>query len=308
MKKIRGFKFPNKDALRLYNDIYDKWIGELVRYDINMFTWEGLPCEQSTHELMLLKGYDGAVIDSKQGFIIVKGGLSGVTNYTTEFSEFVYATPLTSGSFKINKNGTVCRANPIYDDAFDCIDNYANLLTHIDLTIQTVLINMRATNAFSAKNEAQKDTVLSWLRSMRRGKTEVIVDKENLASIYGENGIITLPTYNVSHNTLSELYSLRQNILRDYFTERGFIADKGKSERLVSDELSINIYRTMYGISDMYRERKEFCERTKNVLGKELHVNYNEYILREIEDTFNTEVTVNGTNKDSGAITEDATE
>lgn len=307
MKSFRGLKLPERDTVRYYAPIYDKWIAELLRYDINMFKWEGLPCKQSTMELMLISnGYVGAVNDKKEGFIIATGGLTGVTNYLTEFSSFVYTTPLTKGTFRINENGTICRANPLYDSTFDCIDSYANLLTHIDLTIQSVLINMRATNAFSSANEAQSDTIRTWLRAIRKGKIDVIMDKRSLATIYGDNGIITLPTYNVTHNTLSELYSLRQNILRDYFTERGFIADKGKSERLVSDELSINIYRTIYGISDMYLERKEFCERTKEVLGHNISVEYNEYIIKEIEDTFNREVTINEQNKDGGATSTNA--
>lgn len=293
-----------RDVVRLYNDIYWKWFNELLRYNLNLFTWKNIPCPQDVIETYLtFNGVCGLVNDAKEGKIIVKGSMTGVTNYESVFTTFVYVTPLTSGMFKIGKTGVICKANNLCAPDYDCIDNYANLLTHTDLTIQATLINMRATNAFASKNQAQADTIREWIRSIRKGKINVIMDKKNYESIVGDNGITTLPTYNQTHNTLSELYATRQNILRDYFTERGFVADKGKTERLVTDELTINGYRTIFGISDMYKERKEFCERANNLYKTDYQVDYNEYILKEIDDIMNGGK-IYGTSENSGAVTE----
>lgn len=282
------FHFQNKDMLRLYNDIYFKWLDELTRFETNMFTWGGLPCPQDVIELYLIRdGVCGNTIDKKEGNIIVSGGLTGVTNYPNVFTQFVYATPLTSGMFNIDKTGVICKANRLSLPDNDCIDLYAHLLTHIDLSIQAVLINMRATNAFAAANESQKDTILSWLRNLRKGKPNVILDKQKLSDVLGDNGIKTLPTYDHYKGELLELYSMRQNLLRDYFNERGFVSDKAKTERLVTAELSINIFRTIYSISDMLEERQKFCERAKSVLGLKYNVDYNEQIQKQIDVLLN---------------------
>lgn len=279
----KSFLFKDRDMLRLYNDLYGKWRNELTRWCTNMFTWEGLPCPQETMELYLLRdGVDGNLNDKQQGNIIVAGGLNGVTNYPNVFTNFVFATPLTSGMFSIDGNGVICKANRLMQPDFDCIDWYAHILAHVDLTIQTTLINMRANNAFSAENEGQKETILAWLRALRKGKPNVIVNKNSLESILGERGIITLPTYQYGRNELVDLYGMRQNFLRDFFNERGFVSDKSKSERLVTAELSINIYRTIFSISDMLEERQAFCDRAKKVLGFKYSVEYNENIQKQI--------------------------
>lgn len=274
--------------LRLYNDIYYKWLDELTRFEVNMFTWNGLPCPQDVIELYLIRdGVCGNTIDKVQGNIIVSGGLTGVTNYPNVFTQFVYATPLTSGMFKIDKTGVICKANRLSLPDNDCIDLYAHLLTHVDLSIQAVMINMRATNAFAAANESQKDTILSWLRSIRKGKPNVILDKQKLSDVIGDNGVKTLPTYEHYKGELLELYSMRQNLLRDYFNERGFVSDKAKTERLVTAELSINIFRTIYSISDMLEERQKFCERAKSTLGLSYDVKYNKQIQEQIDALLN---------------------
>lgn len=282
------YKFKDRDMLRLYNDIYYKWLDELVRFEVNMFTWNGLPCPQDVIELYLLRdGVCGNTIDKKEGNIIVSGGQTGVTNYPNVFTQFVYATPLTSGMFTINKTGVICKANRLSLPDNDCMDLYAHLLAHVDLSIQAVLINMRATNAFAAANESQKDTILLWLRELRKGKPNVIVDKQKLSDVIGDNGVKTLPTYEHYKGELLELYSMRQNLLRDYFNERGFVSDKAKTERLVTAELSINIFRTIYSISDMLEERQKFCERAATVLKVNYSVDYNEQIQEQIDALLN---------------------
>lgn len=278
------FRIKERDMLRLYTDIYNKNIDELTRWDINMFKWEGLPCPQATAEIYLLQdGYFGNVIDAKQGNIITKGGMSGVTNYANVFTQFTYATPLTSGMFTIDGNGVICKANSLATPDLDCVDLYAHLLTHVDLSIQATLINMRANNAFTAENESQKQTITTWLRDLRKGKPNVIVNKNVLNTVLDGTGISTLPTYQYGRNELPELYMLRQNLLRDYFNERGFVSDKAKEERLVTAELSINIYRTIFSISDMLEEREEFCDRARKVLGLKYSVEYNKNIKDQID-------------------------
>lgn len=279
------YLFKNRDMVRLYNDVYAKWYDELMRFEVNLFTWGGLPCPQDVIELYLIRdGVCGNLIDTTQGNIIVSGGMTGVTNYPNVFTDFVFATPLTSGMFNIDNNGVICKANHLMLPDNDCIDLYAHLLTHVDLSIQATLINMRANNAFAASNESQRDTILEWFRALRKGKPNVILNKSKLSDIIGDNGIITLPTYQYGRNELPELYSLRQNLLRDYFSERGFVSDKAKTERLVTAELSINVYRTIFSISDMLEERQKFCERARKVLGVNYSVKYNENIQKQIDD------------------------
>lgn len=281
----RWKQFKNSGTIRMYNHYYDKWYKELLRLTVNIFVWEGLPCPPAVmEEYLIYRGFAGLVRDKKEGLIVVTGGMDGVTNYYPVFTHMTYATPLTSGRFEIGVNGVICKANPLYETDTDCLDIYANLLAHADLTLQSVLVALRANTAFSASNQGQADTVRTWLKGIRNGKTDVIIDAKDFESIKGVDGVKTLPVYSNTNNTLSELYGVRQNLLRDFFTERGFLADKTKAERLVTDELSVNIYRTIYSIEDMIQERVEFCERANKMFGTNISVSLNPLIMSEINN------------------------
>lgn len=274
--------------LKKYKDLYDRWYNELMRYDINLFAWRGIPCTQNTIETYYIrKGVVGSTNHVKYGNIIVTGGLTGVTNYPLEFSKMVYATPLTDGIIRINKTGVIGYANSNRTPDTDCIESYAHILTHIDLSIQAVLINMRATNAFLTSNQAQRETVKKWLEDITDGVINFVGDSINLKSLQEENNITTLPTFTPTSTILSELYNLKQNTLRDFFAERGFVTDKAKAERLVSAEVSVNSFRVMFSVSDMLEQRQDFCERANALLKVKYSVQYNEWIKRQVEEFIN---------------------
>lgn len=271
-------------TLRSYRDLYTKWYDELLRYSVNLFTWNGLPCTKMTHEAYLLfNGYDGVTeIDGE--LVIVQGGMSGVTNYPTMFTQFTYSTPLSVGTLNIDKDIIVCANNCMWSPDNDCIDSYAHMLTHVDLSIQAALVNERANFSPVAPNQAVADTLNEWLKGVRNGKTNAIVDKNTLDSIIGDNGIKILDTKPSVQGKLQELYNLRTDLLRDFFSERGFLSDKAKAERLVSAEINVNLYRTVFSVSDMLGERQDFCERVNQHYGVKWSVEYNEWITEQIKE------------------------
>lgn len=287
-KKTDAVGKPIRKKVKKYNDMFERWYNELMRYAINLFTWEGIPCSKNMLETYYItNGVVGALNHKEYGNMIVTGGLTGVTNYPLEFTKMVYATPLTSGIIRIGKNGVVGFANSNRTGDMDCIESYAHILTHIDLSIQAVLINMRATNAFLTSNQAQRETVKKWLEDITDGVINFVGDEINLKSMMNEDSITTLPTFQPTTTILSELYNLKQNTLRDFFAERGFVTDKAKAERLVTAEVSVNAYRVMFSVSDMLEQREDFCERANALLKTKYSVQYNTWIQRQIEDFIN---------------------
>lgn len=290
---------------RTYTDYYNFWFDTLQRYVCNMFIWTGLPCSNMTMELYLLWcGVCGAVNKDDER-LIVNGNLYGVTNYPTEFTTFIYATPKLSGSFGIDTSGTICNANRTRQSLVPLIDIYANQLAHADLSIQAALINQRANKITSATNQATADTVNTWYKKLAAGLTHVVIDKKDLTSFAGEEVLKTVDAYQYTSNLLTELYGIKQNLLRDFFTNIGFVSDKSKQERLVTAELSINSYRVLYGVSDMEKERKDFCERTNSLLGWDLSVKFNEFITDEINDLVDLQNSQNPFNTLKGGFAND---
>lgn len=176
---------------RLYWEYYIKNREQLYRYCINLFRWnDALPCEQATHESYLtVSGFDGIVVDKKEGLLIVNGGLNGVTNYPNEFTQIVYATPKTSGTLKFGKNGELCKANRSYMSLWRLIDLYANVLAHIELSIQAASINLRSNMLLAATNQAGADSINAWYTKLEVGEIMAIIDKQDLMSKLDVNSI-----------------------------------------------------------------------------------------------------------------------
>lgn len=275
---------------RGYAAYYEKWYAQLMRYCSNLFKWNNLPCSDLTIESYLIwRGYCGITKNAKRGFIVVTGGLYGVTDYPLEFTSMTYATPLTSGVITIGENGTICNANRTRMPLTNLVDVYANTLAHIELSIQAASINQRQNMLAVADTQATADTINEWYKKMLYGDTMCVVDKNDVNAYLNEDGIKTLPTFTPTTNILTELYGIKQNTIRDFFTEIGFVSDKSKQERLVTAELSVNSFRVLFGISDMLKERRDFCARTKDVLGIDISVEFNEYILKEINNMIESE-------------------
>lgn len=274
------------ETLRTYKQTYRKWYDELLRYSVNLFDWNGLPCTKQVHESYLIyKGFDGATeIDGE--LVIVQGGMSGVTNYPTIFTQFTYSTPINAGiALEIGKDIIICANNCMWSSDSDCIDSYAHLLSHVDLSIQCALINERANLSLTAPSQAVADTLNTWLNGVRNGKTSAIIDRNSLDTLLTDNGIKTLDTKPYAHGKLQELYNLRTDLLRDFFSERGFLSDKAKAERLVSAEIDVNLYRSVFSVSDMLGEREDFCTRVNQRYGVKWSVTYNEWILKQIKES-----------------------
>lgn len=289
----RGEKLETR---RLWWDYYNKWQQQFFRYCSNLFRWKNLPCTDLTMESYLIsKGFDGLANDKKEGAIVVVGGLNGITNYPLEFKQLIYATPLTSGAINLGENGEICNNNRTRMPFLQLIDIYANTMAHIEISIEAAAINKRSNMLFAADNQATADTINNWYKKLQNGELLAITDKNHLDALAESKSINTYPTNNSPTNELTELYGIKQNTIRDFFTEIGFVSDKSKQERLVTAELSVNSYRVLFGISDMLQERKDFCNRVNNnkvvraKLKGDLSVEFNPYILDEINDLINLE-------------------
>lgn len=282
------------ETRRLWWDYYNKWQQQFFRYCTNLFIWENLPCTDLTMESYLIsKGFAGLADDKKEGAIIVVGGLNGVTNYPLEFKQLIYATPLTSGTITFGENGELCNNNRTRMSLMPLIDIYANTMAHIEISIEAATINRRTNMLFTADNQATADTINTWYKNLQNGELMAVIDKNNLNAIAESKSINTYTTNAPISNELTELYGIKQNTIRDFFTEIGFVSDKSKQERLVTAELSVNSYRVLYGVSDMEQERKDFCERVNDnkvvraKLKGDLSVKFNPYIVDEINDLVN---------------------
>lgn len=282
------------ETRRLWWDYYNKWQQQFFRYCTNLFRWENLPCTDLTMESYLIaKGFNGIADDKKEGAIIVVGGLNGVTNYPLEFKQLIYATPLTSGTINIGENGEICNNNRTRMSLLPLIDIYANTMAHIEISIEAATINRRTNMLFAADNQATSDTINGWYKKLQNGELMAITDKNHLDALAESKSINTYTTNNPISNELTELYGIKQNTIRDFFTEIGFVSDKSKQERLVTAELSVNSYRVLYGVSDMEQERKDFCKRVnantvvRAKLKGDVSVEFNPYILDEINDLIN---------------------
>lgn len=262
---------------------YNMWLNVLTERVINIFKWKGLPFDQKEVEILLaMRGFCGVTKFKKSGDLgAVYGSMSGVTNYPDEYINFLYATPKESGLKKIGKNLVLVNNNQLRTTSMQVVQTYAVLLAHVDLSLQAILINSRATGLIKASTQQQVESVSAWYKGLMNGKTMAVLNDEDLEKLMGDKGIEVFPMQYSSSFSIDAYYQIRENLLKSFYSEFGINSNREKRERIIEAELDTNLNRILFNVSDMLEQRKDAAKQITEIFGVEISVDLNPEIIAQ---------------------------
>lgn len=268
-----------------FKKVYNTWYNVLTERVINIFKWHNLIFDQKEIEILLtLYGFCGVTKFKKTGELgAVYGSMSGVTNYPDEFTTYTYATPKESGIRKIGKNLVLVNNNQLRMPSIQIIDMYAVLLAHVDLSLQAIVINTRATGLIKANTSQQAESVNQWYKGLMNGKTMAVIDGTDLESLLTEKGIEVFPMQYGSAFSIDSYYQIRENLLKSFYSEFGINSNREKRERIIEAELDTNLNRILFNVSDMLEERQKAAKQISEIFDIETSVELNPEIIAQYE-------------------------
>lgn len=227
----------------------------------HVFEWQGLPFAQKHLEnTLLLNGYVGVVFDEKYGAWVApeNGSLTGVTPYTDEFTDFVYAAPKCEGGtvkiFPYYKSGEAVIIDNTTNrlSILPLIRRYAELLAHADITVKDVSILMRYDSILSGTTDATVENLKRWRKAIETGETHLpVLDKQltNAPLVYPSGS-------NNKGQMLLDAIDARNEIVRQFLAEIGIRQNKEKRGNMVAGEVTQNDMSLLFNVSDMLKNRE----------------------------------------------------
>lgn len=262
---------------------------------LNRFEWSGLP--ETIPSLMIEKFLIlcGALIPVKDG----KGNIwvqplnaYGVGVYPEEPPKNIYANPvLGSGNFDIEwykKTDCVCFENGSRYCKFNIIMRTAKKLARTESTIDIILTNNNGTELTLAKSQNVADAITKIFQNRKDGKIVVPVTEE-IIDIIGDSVKLIQSQKNPSIPNVTELLTLYNNQLRQFYRSFGILITKDKTQAVLSDETDNDTIYTNHILEDGLAERKKWCEMMNSKYSLNIDVKISKYLLSEKQEEPDTD-------------------
>lgn len=273
-------KKEEKDAVTTQVS-YSYWLDSLFEKCMRIFEWDGLPFPQKEIEMrLLMDGYCGVVNDTLCGLMVATGGMSGVTQYFDEFTQFTYAAPTARGGTRlIGKDCVIVNNTALRNSLYPMISRYASLIGHAEVSIKCALVNLRVTDVFATDSDGTATSIEAHYAKVYNGETKAIVDDSLISNIQ-----------NIANKVqglgVKEALDARNEMLRSFFNEIGVRYARDKKERMVTDEVNTDTQMLLININDMLRERQKACEELNKVFNLKVSVKLSdEFRLIEMDES-----------------------
>lgn len=242
---------------------------------ISLFEYHSLDVPQ--HELefrAVIAGVAGVVNDAKGGLTAVWAGLSGVTKYTDVFTRITYNAPkLKGGTVSIGKDAVLLKNTSLSMGMNAWIERFAELYTHIDISLRMSLVNSRYQDVLKTTNPALKETIEEWYKGLYDGKLLAIIDDSPLSELIGDDGSISALDISTKNNcNFLSFIELENELTRTFYRDLGIRWNKDKKANLVSGEVEQDNMLLEFNIVDMLKCRQDFIKEYNKVFGKSASV------------------------------------
>lgn len=253
---------------------------------LNRFEWSGLP--ETIPALMIEKFLilTGAIIPiiDKDKIWIQPLNAYGVGVYPEEPPKNIYANPvLGSGDIDINwykPNDCICFENSSRYCKFNIIMRTAKKLARTESTIDIILTNNNGTEPALAKSQNIADAITKIYEARKNGKLVVPVTEE-IIDIIGESVKLIQSQKNPAIPNVTELLTLYNNQLRQFYRSFGILITKDKTQAVLSDETDNDTIYTNHVLADGLAERKKWCKMMNSKYSLNIDVKISEYLLSE---------------------------
>lgn len=262
-----------------YNAFYIFWRDNLFERVMRIFEWENTDAVKPKEiEMRLhLAGHCG-ITELNGELTAMFGSFYGVTKYLDEWTNYNVRCPIYSGSRTIGKDVIVIDNNQLRNPTYTIIHHYATLLAHNEVTLVNTLVNARDSGGIPiASTEKQKKSIQEYLGKLFDGQYGVVTDIGNL-------GIEYAGTDRKTGQSIVDLYTLRERILRAFYSDIGVRSSIEKRANLVIAELSADDSLLTLNISDMLNSREECADKVNKLFGTNWKVHLAECIDYEAID------------------------
>lgn len=262
-----------------YNAFYIFWRDNLFERVMRIFEWEGTnEVRPKEIEMRLhLAGHCG--ITMLEGELTAMfGSFYGVTKYLDEWKNYTVRCPIYSGTRTIGKDIIIIDNNKLRNPTYAIIHHYATLLAHNEVTMVNTLVNARDSGGIPiASTEKQKKSIQEYLGKLFDGQYGVVTDIGNL-------GIQYAGTDRKTGQSVVDLYTLRERILRAFYSDIGVKSSMEKRANIVIPELGADDSLLTLNISDMLSSREECADNVNKMFGTHWKVHINKCIDYEAID------------------------
>lgn len=163
---------------------------------------------------------------------------------------------------------------------FKMLRRFAQLLTDIDLSVDSALINDRSINAVVAKTTQAHEQLTDYYKRLIDG--EYVVPFVN-------TGILDMTddlhkTQSIHGMTAAELYEFRKNVLKEFYTSNGIQVVKDKAERMITDEINADNDYLESNTRDELAFRQKGIAEVNKLFGTNINVEVNNYVSYDVDN------------------------
>lgn len=262
--KVDFLKLMEKDRQYAcqYSDFFRYWRENLFERLMRLFIWEGTDdlIPKEIEERLILAGHCG-VCQFKNKLTAFFGSFFGVTVYQDEWTNYNIHSPIYSSTRTIDKDIIIINNNSLRNASFEHVTHYASLLAHAEVTLMQQLVQARDSGGVPiAKNEAAKQSLLSYQAKIYEGKIGVV---EDLAGI----GVEYMGADRHTSLDISGVWDVRTKLLKSFYADIGVRATFDKRSNTVVDEITSDSSMLLYNVSDMIKQREIACDKINNIFG-----------------------------------------
>ena len=264
---------------------YAYWRDNLFERIMRLFVWKtgtDLVIPKEIEQRLIIDGKCSIQhIKREKELTAVFCNFFGVTKYYDEFKKITYHTPIDAGERTIGKDCVIIENNALRNPVLPLIHSYAMMLAHAEVTFIDICVNARDHNGIPiASTEIGKQAVKSYQRSKFNGKYDVIADPSFI-------GVQFTPSGDLKSEVFKELWEVRNNILRDFYSDIGVKVAFEKNSNVINAEIEANDSMLLLNIKDMIEYRKRGAEAVNKLFGTEWSVEVAEEIRYEEKEEEN---------------------
>lgn len=270
-----------------YNAGYNYWRDNLFERIMRLFVWDtGDPDNKKFYvppkeieQRLLLAGHCG-ITKVNSELTAMYGSFYGVTKYQDEKTNYNVHCPIYSGSKTIDKDIVVVDNNSLRNPAYPLVHRYATMLSHAETTLIDLMVNARDSGGVPvAHTEKQKQSISEYQSKIFNGQYGVVTDIGNL-------GIDYAGTNRNTSQSLSEVYEIRQKLIKSFYSDIGVRSAFEKRSNTITEEVEADTSMLLLNLSDMIKSREMAVEKINKLFG----VNWSVRLAEEINYSEENEV------------------
>lgn len=271
-------KFITYENAKSYVKDKDLVINTFIKQTLDktqqIFKYENLPDSIPESELENILQTKGHAVFAKHNDLlyVFSGGFGGEVDAYNRPTEYTVANTALkfSKTFKLNEDSILIKNDYQHVGLLPIIQKYGVLLLDTELSLNVTSILSRLSLLISASDEKTKASAEVFLSKMLNGDISVIGENEFFEGVQIKSGSAT------NNNMIQQLIELIQYYKASFLNEIGLQANYNmKRERLIVDEVGMNIDALLPFIDNMFKERQTALKQVNKMFNIDIKIDYN---------------------------------